>query len=82
MNLRCSSAALEDYQYWKEYDRRTMRRIHSILKDIEHPHTARGTSIKLSGSLGSWYSRRIDRTHCMVYRICDETIEILQLRRR
>ena len=43
MNLIFSDQAWEDYQYWQETDKKTVRRIYELLKDIKcNPHSVIG----------------------------------------
>lgn len=46
---------------------------------IEHPRTGTGQVEALKGYGGTVYSRRITNEHRLVYRIMDETIEVLVL---
>jgi toxin YoeB len=40
MNLIFSDQAWEDYQFWQDTSKKTIRRIHELLKDIQrNPHT-------------------------------------------
>lgn len=67
MNKVWSDAAWEDYLYWQAQDKRTLKRINALIKDIE-----RGG---LSGGIGkpeplkhrkAW-SRRIDEENRLIY---------------
>ena len=61
MNLIFSDQAWEDYQYWQETDKRVLRRIHELLKDIKrNPHSGIGKPEPLRHALAGWWSRRID----------------------
>ena len=82
MKLICTSQSIADYQYWKSHDRRVVRRINQLLKTLSASEGEKLTDLPLSGSLVSWRSRRVTRTDCMVYRVKDGSIEILQLRRQ
>lgn len=81
MNKLWQSSAWEDYLYWQTQDRKTLKRINALLKDIERNHfTGIGKPEPLKGDLSSWWSRRIDDTNRLVYRIRDGRIEIAQCR--
>jgi toxin YoeB len=81
MNLIFSSQAWEDYLYWQETDRRMVRRVHELLKDIRrNPHSGIGKPEPLRHALSGWWSRRIDQEHRLVYRVTERGIELAQLR--
>ena len=81
MNLIFSDQAWDDYQFWLETDKKTVRRIHELLKDIKgHPATGIGKPEALRHALAGWWSRRIDQEHRIVYRVTDRGVELAQLR--
>ena len=64
--------AWEDFEYWMKQDKKTLRRILQLLKDIErNGYDGIGKPERLSGDLASYWSRRIDR-------IENNTIKIVQ----
>ncbi|MCD7980950.1 MAG: Txe/YoeB family addiction module toxin [Clostridiales bacterium] len=70
--------AWEDYLYWQTQDKKTIRRINSLLKDIERENfRGIGKPEPLKGELRGFWSRRIDDTNRLVYRIRDNELEIL-----
>jgi toxin YoeB len=72
--------AWEDYLYWQDQDKKTLRRINLILQDISRsPFEGIGKPEPLRGNLFGWWSRRIDDTNRIVYRVRQEgSIEIAQ----
>ncbi|MDR2028582.1 MAG: Txe/YoeB family addiction module toxin [Treponema sp.] len=73
--------AWEDYIYWQAQDKKTAKRINQLLKDVErNGNTGIGKPEPLKENLSGWWSRRIDETNRLVYRIRGETIEISQCR--
>ena len=71
--------AWEDYLYWQKQDRKTLDRIHLLLKDIDrNGYRGIGKPEPLTGNLRGWWSRRIDDKNRIVYRIKDGRIEIIQ----
>jgi toxin YoeB len=81
MNLIFSDQAWEDYQYWLETDKKTLRRIHELLRDIRrNPHSGIGKPEPLRHSFAGYWSRRIDREHRLVYRATEQGILLAQLR--
>lgn len=74
-----TDAAWEDFQYWTTQDRKTLRRILQLLKDIDrNGHEGIGKPERLSGDLSAYYSRRIDDCNRIVYRIDGDIIKIVQ----
>lgn len=71
--------AWEDYIYWQSEDKKTLKRINSLIKDIERSggFDGIGKSEALKGNLNGFWSRRIDEVNRLVYRISDNLIEIL-----
>ena len=66
-----SDAAWEDFEYWMKQDKKTLKRILQLLKDIErNEYDGIGNPERLSGDLSAYWSRRIDdanRIVCGVY---------------
>lgn len=74
-----SDAAWEDFEYWMTQDKKTMKRILSLLKDIErNSYSGIGKPERLSGDLSAYWSRRIDDANRIVYRIEGDKIIIVQ----
>lgn len=73
--------AWEDYLYWLEQDKKVLRRINLIIKDIERsPYEGLGKPEALKHNLSGWWSRRITDEHRIVYRIKDDALHIASLR--
>jgi toxin YoeB len=73
--------AWDDYEYWQTQDKKTLRRINAILKDIDrNGYTGIGRPEPLKHELSGWWSREIDSKNRLIYRIIEEngTVEILQ----
>ncbi|MBR4206861.1 MAG: Txe/YoeB family addiction module toxin [Clostridia bacterium] len=71
--------AWADYLHWQQQDRRTLERIHLLLKDIDrNGYRGIGKPEPLTGNLRGWWSRRIDDKNRLVYRIRENRIEIIQ----
>lgn len=71
--------AFEEYIYWQSQDRKTLKRINTLLKDIARsPFTGIGKPEGLKGELTGYWSRRIDDTNRLVYRLSDGVIEVYQ----
>ena len=85
MKLRWSEAAWEDYLYRQEADITALRRINSIIRDIErNPFAGIGRPEPLMHELRGWWSRRISAQHRLVYRVVgrgdEQRIEIVGCR--
>ncbi|HKK32144.1 MAG TPA: Txe/YoeB family addiction module toxin [Desulfomicrobiaceae bacterium] len=73
----------EDYRYWHRHDRRKLKRINDLLKDIGRtPFSGRGRPEPLRFDLTGYWSRRIDQEHRLVYSWNSEadTICVVQCR--
>jgi len=71
--------AWEDYLYWQTQDKRTLKRINQLLRDIDrNGYEGLGKPEPLRDNLSGWWSRRIDDCNRIVYRVGEEQIEIIQ----
>ena len=71
--------AWEDFEYWTTQDKRTLKRILKLLKDIDrNGYMGIGKPEPLLGSFSGYWSRRIDACNRIVYRIENNTIKIVQ----
>ena len=78
-NITFTEKAFEEYLYWQLQDRKTLKRINSILKDISrNPYEGIGKPEGLKGNLSGYWSRRIDDKNRLVYRVKNEQIEVYQ----
>lgn len=69
----------QDYLYWQKQDKKILKRINQILKDIDrNKYQGIGKPEALSGNLSGFWSRRIDSKNRIVYRIINNQIEIAQ----
>ena len=74
-----SDEAWEDFEYWTKEDRKILKRILQLLKDIDrNGYEGLGKPEPLRGDLSSYWSRRIDECNRLVYRIEDGVIKIVQ----
>ncbi|MBQ4605855.1 MAG: Txe/YoeB family addiction module toxin [Clostridia bacterium] len=71
--------AWEEYLYWQTQDKKTLKRINQLLQDIDrNGYGGIGKPEPLRGDLQGWWSKRIDDSNRIVFRIHDDCIEILQ----
>jgi len=76
-----SDEAWEDYLYWQEQDRKTLKRINQLLRDIErNGHAGIGKPEPLKHEYQGCWSRRIDDVNRLIYRIGSGYLEIVQCR--
>ena len=70
MNLIFLPEAWEDYLYWQGQDKKTLKRINTLIRDIMRDHYhGLGKPEPLKGNLSGWCSRRICESNRMVYKI-------------
>ena len=73
--------AWEDYIHWQTKDKKTLKKINALIRDIERsPYEGLGKPEPLKHDLTGWWSRRIDEFNRVVYRIKDNNLEIAQCR--
>lgn len=81
MNKLWQDEAWKDYLYWQKQDRKTLKRINQLVQDISrNGYDGIGKPEPLRGDLSGWWSRRIDDSNRLVYRIRNGVIEIAQCR--
>ena len=75
-----SSIAWDHYLYWQKTDKKMLKRINTLIKDIKRsPYEGIGKPEPLKHGLASYWSRRINDEHRIVYKFQNETILIAQL---
>lgn len=71
--------AFEEYLYWQAADRKKLKRINELLRDISRsPYEGFGKPEGLRQNLSGYWSRRIDEANRIVYRVAGDTIEVYQ----
>lgn len=81
MDIRFLKDAWEDYLYWQKIDKKTLKRINELIKDIQRePFEGLGKPEALKFDLSGLWSRRIDQEHRLIYQVQDECIIIIQCR--
>ena len=74
-----SDKSWDDYLYWQKVNKNMLKKINQLIKDIErNPFDGLGKPEPLKENLSGWWSRRIDDTHRIVYRIINDNLEIAQ----
>lgn len=73
--------AWDDYIYWQMQDKKTLKRINNLIKDISrNPFEGIGKPEPLKENLSGFWSRRIDDTNRIVYAVEDTGIYIISCR--
>ena len=68
MKLLWEERAWEEYCYWQSQDKKTLKRINALIKDIQrNTFDGLGKPEALKENLSGWWSRRIDDKHRIVY---------------
>ena len=79
MNKDWTDNAWEEYLYWQQNDKKTLKRINKILEDIDrNGNIGIGNPEKLIGNLSGYWSRRIDSKNRIVYKVNNDVITIIQ----
>jgi len=79
MNKVWHDKAWDEYVYWQTQDRKTLKRINALLKDIQRsPFDGIGKPEPLVGNLQGYWSRRIDDANRIVYKVENNQLVILQ----
>ena len=70
--------AWEDYQYWQEHDKKTLKKINDLITDSErNGYRGLGKPEPLKGEFSGFWSKRIDDKNRLVYRTVNGALEIL-----
>lgn len=73
--------AWDDYVYWQTQDRKTLKRINTLIADaLRTPFAGIGKPEALRENLCGLWSRRIDQTNRLVYADDDEQVTIISCR--
>jgi len=79
MRLSWYSDAWEDYLYWQTQDKKTLRKINELIKDIaRNGYMGIGKPEPLKEDMAGWWSRRINDADRLIYRIDGDSCLILQ----
>ena len=77
MRIIFSKNAWEDYTAWQSEDKKTLKKINALIKDIQrNPYDGIGKPEPLKFDLAGLWSRRIDQANRLVYNIEGEDILI------
>ena len=69
MKLLWDDRAWDDYIYWQNQDKKTLKRINALVRDIQRDrYNGIGKPEPLKENLAGWWSRRIDDENRIVYK--------------
>lgn len=81
MNKAFTDIGWEDYLYWQTEDRKTLRKINTLLKDIErNGNEGIGKPEPLTGDLSGFWSHRINQKDRLIYALEMDQIIIIACR--
>ena len=79
MNIYWDEKAWNEYLYWQIQDKKTLKRINNLLKDIDrNGYNGIGKPEPLKGDYSGWWSVRIDEKNRLIFKIENEQIKILE----
>jgi len=79
--LAWAGQAWDDYLYWQQKDKKIVRRINTLIREIQRtPFAGIGDPEPLRHNWSGYWSRRIDREHRLVYKLTDDAVIIAQCR--
>lgn len=71
----------EDYLYWQKVDKKMLKRINALIKDISRqPYAGIGKPEPLKHNYRGYWSRRINEEHRLIYQVHDDEIRIIKCR--
>ena len=74
-------SAWSDYLWWQVQDRKVLKRINLLIKDVErNGNEGIGKPEALRHQFSGWWSRRITDEHRLVYKLTDDSIVIASCR--
>ena len=77
MPILWEDEAWEDYLYWQTQDKKTLKRINALIKDIQRgSYDGIGKPEPLKENFSGWWSRRIDEENRIVYKEENDAIII------
>jgi len=81
MNILWTPHGWEDYLYWQATDKKILKRINALIKDIlRTPYDGVGKPEPLKHNWSGYWSRRINKEHRLVYKATEDSLIIVQCR--
>jgi len=71
----------EDYLYWQKTDKRVLKKINKLLKEISrHPYSGLEKPEPLKYKYKGFWSRKITEEHRLIYKYREDEIQIAKCR--
>ncbi|UQV58405.1 Txe/YoeB family addiction module toxin [Corynebacterium pseudodiphtheriticum] len=81
MKLVWTESAWEDYTWWQTEDRKVLKRINRLIKEIQrNGNSGIGKPEPLKHGFQGYWSRRITDEHRLVYKIFGDEVRIASCR--
>lgn len=81
MYLFWDQSAWEDYQFWIDNDKKSLRKLNALIKECQRtPFEGIGKPEPLRQNLSGFWSRRITGEHRLVYKVENDVLYIAQCR--
>lgn len=81
MKFKFVEESWEDYLYWQHIDKKILKKINELLKDISNtPFSGLGKPEPLKHQYQGYWSRRINSEHRLIYKIDKDDIIIAKCR--
>ena len=81
MKLIFVDESWEDYLYWQKTDKKKLKRINDLIKDISRqPFDGIGKPEPLKYKYAGFWSMRIDDAHRLIYQVKDNELFIAKCR--
>ncbi|MBE8951585.1 MAG: Txe/YoeB family addiction module toxin [Quinella sp. 1Q7] len=79
MNIYWEEKAWLEYLHWQTQDKKTLKRINKLLKDIDrNGYNCIGKPEPLKGDLSGSWSVRIDEKNRLIFKIEDDQIKVFE----
>jgi toxin YoeB len=79
--LAWDESAWDDYLYWQTQDRKVLKRINLLLRDVQRGgNVGLGKPEPLKYGFHGYWSRRITDEHRLVYKISDDKVKVAACR--
>ena len=80
-NLIFTRESWEDYTYWINQDKKTLKKINKLIADtLRSPFEGLGKPEPLKENYTGFWSRRIDDKNRLIYAVTESTISIISCR--
>lgn len=81
MNLTFTNEAWEEYLYWQSKDKRVLKKINTLIKDIKRDSfSGIGKPELLRHELQGYLSRKVTDEHRLVYEIFEKSVIVISCR--